>query len=465
MPLKFFVSVVTTFLVGSPLLLFGQSVATLQDQMEQAITAFSNGDYALCYRQFEMMELDYGAEPEFLSNDFQRTVLPVRSYAALMSDRPTDALVYFGTLLKQYTPGRGLLAFVLYNQAIAQSQTQALAAAAQSFHQFRHIFPNTNEAALALLQEANLRFEMGEVSKAETLLDTFYASDASHTLRMQARLRALQLAGQSQSTERACKILFETDWDVAAMPDIAILSFAALDAGDLLLEAERYNDAIRAYRLSLPHSVLIEKQRERLQAVETKFSKNTLFASSIWQGHYRQLISRLNNQLELLESMPDYTPGLYLRSGQAYLLGRRYREAIILFRTVANTENFTMDMRAEAHYRWILALSEAEKWQEARETARNFLEVHPGHKLANSALFLIARAFQLEGNAIEAISVLDDLIENFPDDPQAPRWYFTRGYNFCGLENYTAARESFDTGLERFPESKLAVQTRLWARA
>ena len=461
MPLKSPIAIVLLF-AGSTLSLLGQTVLTLQEQTESAVSAFAKGDYIACYWQFEAMELDYGTEPEFLARKFQQLILPVRGYAALMADRPTDALVCFEKLLKQYNPDKGLFAFVLYNQAIAQSQTQALAAAVQSFHQFQQMFAGTNEAALALLQEANLRFEMGEVEQAETLLDTFYESKPPETLRMQARLRALQIAGETQSTERARRILFETDWDVAAMPDIAILSFAALDIGDLLLEEGHYGDAIRAYRLTLPHAALIEKQRERLQAAQVRLAQNGLFASEIWKSHYQQMIARLKSQLDLLETMADYTPGLYLRSGQAYLLGKRYREAILLFQTVANSEDFDDDIRAESHYRWILALSEAGKWQNARDTAHGFLKEHPGHRLINNALFLVARAYQLEGQYMEAIRVLDDLIDNFPDDPQAPRWYFTRGYNFCALENYGLARESFDNGLRRFPESNLALQTRLW---
>ncbi len=448
--------------VSFSLTLRGQTVLTLQKQVEQAVSAFGEGDYVACYWQFEAMEVDYGTEPEFRARHFQQTILPLRGYAALMADRPTDALVYFEKLLSQYKLERGLFAFVLYNRAIAQSQTHAPAAAAQSFNQFQQSFPGTNEAALALLQEANLRFEVGDVQEAERLLDTFYLSKASETLRMQGRLRALQIAGETRSTERARKILFETDWNVAAMPDIAILSFAALDIGDLLLEEGHYREAIRAYRLALPQTILIEKQRERLSAAEAKLAQNALFATSIWKSHYRQLIARLRNQLELLETMPDYTPGLHLRAGQAYLLAQRYCEAVILFRTVAGSQDFDADIRAEAHYRWILALSEAGKWQSARDTARTFLEAHPGHKLANSALFLVARAYQLEGRYAEAIDVLDDLIENFPDDSRASRWYFTRGYNFCALENHNAARENFDGVLERFPESNLVTKTKLW---
>jgi TolA-binding protein len=435
---------------------------TLQEQVDSAGASFSNGDYAQAYWAFESIELDYGEEPEFLNKNFQSSVLPVRAYAALMAERPTSGLVFFDELLKEHTLRPGVRAFAIYNSAIALAQTDALAAAAQAFRSFQENFPGSNEAALASLQEADMLYEIGELDVANQKLDTFYNSNAPATLRMQARLRALQIAGETNDSERARSILFRTNWNVATMPDIAVLSFAALDAGDVLLADGLHLEAIKAYRLTLPRDMLIEKQRERLTLTRQSLSQQAAFASSIWKSHSAQLIARLERQLDRLKNMDDYTPGLYLRSGQAYLLASRYREAAILFRTIALEENYEADLRAEAHYRWILALSEAEQWEAARATAQQFLDIHPSHSLANNALFLIARAYQGEGAFYDAIEVLDTLIANFPQDKQAPRWYFTRGYNYSVLEQQTEARDNFQTALAKYPKSELATQLELW---
>ncbi|MFO8027077.1 MAG: tetratricopeptide repeat protein [Opitutales bacterium] len=435
----------------------------MQEQVDRAVTAFTSGEYQQSYWAFESIELDFGREPEFLDRDFQKTILPVRAYAAMMAERPTDALVYFDILLRGHEPSPAVEAFALYNAAIALSQTGALAKSAEVFREFRGAYPGSNEAHLAGLQEADLLAEIEEIAAANQLLDDFYASEAPEALRMQGRLRALQVASDIGDTERVHGLLFNTDWQLDSMPNIAVLSFAALQAGDLLLESGLHNQAIQAYRLSLPRDLLIEKQRERLIATRHTFGQQAAFASSIWKSHSSQLIARLEAQLERLETMPDYTPGLYLRSGQAYLLGERYREAAILFRTIARSENYEKDLRAGAHYRWILSLNQAEKWSAARDAADLFLETHPEHTLANRALFLVARSYQGEGRFSEAIEVLDDLIASFPDDEQAPRWFFTRGYNYSILEDQGTARASFESGAKRFPKSELRIQLNMWA--
>ncbi len=436
---------------------------TFQHKADEAIALFGEGLYSDAYWAMESIQLEFGEEPEFTTKAFQHAIMPLWAYAALLADRPTDALVYFSEILLKHAPSSSMRAFVLYNAAIAQSQAGALAAAAQTFRVFKESYPGSNEAALALLQEADLLYEIGESEQSLILLNEFYGSEGPHSLRMQARLRALQIAGEIEDTEQAQALLFETNWDVSAMPDIAVLSFAALDAGDLLLSDGQYAAAIRAYRLTLPHLVLIEKQTERLEVAQLAQSRQTPYASAIWRSHSAQVIARLKTQLERLEAMEDYTPGLFLRSGQAYLLGTRYREATILFREIAQNETFERAIRAEAHYRWILALSEADKWSEARLCAADFLEQHPEHSLANSALFLIARAFQGEGKYFDAIDVLDQLIENFPTDIQAARWYFARGYNYSVLEKQETARNNFLEGLEKYPKSPLVPQLKLWA--
>jgi TolA-binding protein len=436
---------------------------TFQQQLDLASSSFSQGNWSASYWHFERLELDYGQQPEFLSRNFQQTILPVRGYAALMADRPTDALIHFGELLSQYPPKPRLRAFALYNAAIAQSQTHARAIAAQTFRNFQLTFPECREAALAQLQEAELLLESGDKAQAMSLLDALYASDAPKSLRMQARLRALQIAIDApDSIERSCAILFNTVWDINAMPDIAILSFAALDAGDNLLEQGLYSQALRAYRLVLPHALLLDKQRRRLEELKQSVAQQSSFASNIWKSHSQQQLTRLARQLEQLEHMADYTPSLYLRAGQAYLLEQRYREATILFAKVARMPEYTASIRGEAYYRWIVARCEAEDWAGAREIAQAFRSEQPSHPLASDALFLVAHAYQGEGRLSEAIQVLHELIALVPDAPQAPRWYFTLGYNYCVLEQQAKARDTFTTALQRFPSSNLAAQIELW---
>src|SRR5690606_6821094 len=114
----------------------------------------------------------------------------------------------------------------------------------------------------------------------------------------------------------------------------------------------------------LPRSTLLSLQTDRLAEIEQKLARlpaNTDF----WLGFYQRLQRDLTRRLAALESADDYTPALLLRRGQAYLLANRPREAWLLFEHLALDENLPAATREEAHYRWIVAATELEIWEEA----------------------------------------------------------------------------------------------------
>jgi len=437
------------------------AAGTLQQQIDAAVAAFTEGDYPGAYWRFEAIETDYGGQDEYTAPDTQRALLPVKGYAALFAGRPTDALVAFNRFVRDFDPRGERLAFALYHQAFAAEKAGATSMARRAFRRFRDRFPETDEARLAWLQEAELSERLGETARAAELLDAIHASGAPRALRMQARLRALQIAAENGDPERARRLLLETDWRVDSMPELAALTFAALDVGDLLLRENAHREAVRAYRLALPRDRLLEEQQARLARVRDRLESGLTFASDIWKNHWRQTAARVEAQLARLREMDDYTPGLFLRHGQAYLLGERFREARILFREVAEDDAFDASARAEAHYRWIVALERMDRFDRARDIARRFLDRHPKHDLVNSTLYLIALTYQSEGAYGQAIAVLDRLLDEFPADRAAPRWLLTRGRNRAALENYDAARDDFAAIGERFPESPLAPRARL----
>ena len=453
---------VATVVCAASALTYASTAQTLQQQLELAIQQFSGGNYFATHAQFESMAADYGRAAEFLAADFQSKILPARGYAALLADQPADALVHFSTLLQSHKPSPSVRAFALYHTALAQSQTGARTGAAATFQLFQQSFPTSKEAILAQLQQANLRAKMGEHTAANLLLDTIYNSSAPQPLRMKARLTALQLAISLKNTDRLQQLILETKWPLDSMTAIAALSLAALQAGDLLLADGKFDLALRAYKLTVPLKPLIEEQSKRLKLAKWKLTQLPQYSSSIWKSHSHQQVAHLRNQVEQLKSIQDYSPGLHIRMGQSYLLLQRYYEATLLFRSIAQTESLESSTRAEAHYRWALTLTESKRWDAAQQCASDFLRQYPQHRLANQTLFLIARSYQKQADYEKSIHVLDQLIEQQPGDSQAVMWYFSRGYNYCALEQQSQARDSFQSALSKFPTAPLTPKIRLW---
>jgi TolA-binding protein len=445
---------------GIPSGLFAQ--ATLQQTLNATFEAFGNGDYARAYQLTQQLETQFGREPEFRDPDVQRVLLPVAGYSALAAGFPGNAVAPFETFLEQFPDSRQAQ-LVLYALARAYRQTGERREAAETFARFARTFPNSNETPLALMQRIELLYEMDDVAGAEAAVEEFFTGNFSAQLRFEARLRMLQNAVEREDLNTAGRILLETSWAVDTMPELAILAFQALSIGDHFLRQERFADAVRAYRLVPPRNILIRKQRSQIEFVrENARRQSTGRSSGIWTEYFTNLLGRLDAQLTALEAMEDYTGGFLLRLGQAYLLGERHREAWLLFRGLAEDESLDKDLREQAHYRWILAAYQMGAYEEALDIAFEYSDRYGDSDLAPAATFMVARTFQEMNRFADAIPVLTDLLDRFPDHPGAGEWLYTRGFNHSMLADYPLARRDFASYIESFSDGPYFLMAKFW---
>lgn len=437
---------------------------TLRDSLKLAMALFSENSYAQAAVTFCLMEEEFQREPEYVT--VRKMVLPVWGYSHLMSGEPYQAIRLFQEYLKQDPSDVRQLAFVLFSLAQAQQAVGELQAAIESCQRFIAIAPETPEAEVSILRQAELHFECGELEKGMVLLTNYIGDESkSQSLRTQARLRVVQKAQEMGDMAALKQFLLGEPWRVNEMPELAVLAFAALRAGETFMKEKAYGDAIRAYRLVPPRSLLIELQRRRLQEVETYYREmggDRGALKGVRGDYFRELLQRIRSQLTSLEESEDYTPGWQLQLGQAFLMQGRHREALLLFRNLAEDGNLATNLRAEAHYRWILTLTSRAKWEETLVQAKVFAERYPEHALGPEVLLLVGNAYQEQKNYREAAMVFRELCERYPAHKQFPRWEFLLGLNRVLMGEYVEAREILESYPERHPDNPLAVNAALW---
>lgn len=435
---------------------------SLQSLLDQALQAFSAHDFATAAAFFHQLERDFGPESEYQDPGFQRRLLPLQGQAELAANLPTAAARTLGRFVDAH-PNDPQHPAALYAFTSALQRDGQTTEAMRRLAQFIELYPTRPEAALAELQRAEILFSLGRTDEAVELLDTFLASDAPSLIRDQARLRAGRQVLADGNLAAAVAVLLDHPWNLQALPEIATLSFAALDLGDQLLAAEEYHQATRAYRLVLPRSRLLHLHRQQIELLRANLqSSSGGEAGRFWRGYYGRLLHNLEGQTTPLEQAEDYTSALLLRRGQALLLVERHHEAWLLFERLALDESLANSIREEAHYRWILAATGLESWEEALAIARNFLARYPEAPLAAQTLHLIAQAHQEQRRYLEATEILIDLRANFPDHPLAQRWAFTLGFNYALLEDFPAARRYFRQAATDYAETQLTANAELW---
>lgn len=449
---------------ASPAISVTEALPTL---LQRGSAAFAAGDYAAAAEAFSRVERDFGDETAWTDGTLPRRLLPLRGFAELRSGMPAEASDSLASFLHDFPEEANQRSFVLYSLALALRETGRLEEALKRFTSFENENPDSAQSALARFQRAEILFELNRFEEAlQVLRDLGGNEGVSDSLRVQARLRALQKAVELEQNQIAAGLLFDEPWAVSTMPEIAVLAFAAMELGDRFMADQQSAEAIRAYRFVLPKERLVEAQRARLEELRAVFAERAPSVSpdsgSFWIDFYQGRIARIAEQLRGLEESEDYTIPLQLRIGQAYLLGERHREAWLFFERIAVHEELPEEWRQPAHYRWILAASGLERWEDALTIARTFVERFPESDLAPEAFYLIARAHLEQRRFVEAEEVFSDILARFPNADSAGRALFTRGWARVMLEHYEAARSDFDRYSVEFPNGPLGVNAQLW---
>ncbi len=344
----------------------GKTLKSLIDDSTQAITA---GDYALASEIFALLEREFSEDDEYNEARLQNIIMPTRGYAQLVSGQPEEAIETLKGYLQIKTADERKRSFAVFTLGRSYEDANKWEEAMDTYHRFEKMQPGKMEVALSIMRRAEILFKYDNKKKSIELLNDLFLSDASYTLRIQARLRALQKSLEINNIEMAELILFNTEWALTSMLELAVLAFCALQVGDSLLTANNYQNAIRCYRMIPQKDILITAQKKRLQQIRATYEDRApLIAQSsarIWLDYYQQLIQKIELQLKQLEESEDYTPGFLLRYGQSLLLAGRSREALIVFESLSTDKEFNEDTRITAHYRWIVAAGALENWDEA----------------------------------------------------------------------------------------------------
>ncbi len=439
---------------------------TLRDVLIQATASFQSGQYSQAIQFFEQLETTFGNEPQMKDPAIRRIILPAWGYSELATENYSGAIEQFEEYLEEFPEPGNVHSFVLISLAQSEHWNGNLTKAAQHYGEFIQTYPRLPETPLAALNQVDLLFQSQKAEEAYVLSERLFQSRAPGPLRAQSRLRALQVRLEDGERDQAAELLLSTEWSQYELPNLMEMAFAALQIGDSFMTEEDYHSALRSYRLVPPYSALLDYQRQQLQRVSSilgyRQRNPTSTMDSVWLAYYATLVSRLETQLEALESMDDYTPGFLLRYGQAFLGDGRSREARILFRNLALDDTLDSAICQQAHYRWILAEFALKRWDRTLEVAIDFQDRYPDSALAPDALYLVAQAHQEQQKYRYAIKVFDELIERFPDHKLAPRWLFTRGFNLAMLEQYEQSRADFELFARTYPGHPLTTQGSLW---
>lgn len=433
---------------------------SLHALLEKAAESFEQGDFTEAADRFAQIEGDFSDEPELRDEKFLRRFLPFKGHAEFAAGRPKAAAETFSQFVDQF-PSDPQHAHALYALALALQENGTIDQSLERFVQFETANPNHPLKNLAAMHRVRLLLSLEKPDEALQIVEQVSENQLRNNESDRARLQIVRYFMKQGKPLRAAEILLARDWNLEKTAEIATLSLTAFELGDQLQTQNQFSNALRLYRLVLPHEKLLTELAKQISELDDSDQKNGYQHPFI--RHDRDLlIQRLKQQKIDFRKSEDYTDSLLLRRGQMLLLTSRPHEAWLIFEQLALDESVPESIRQDAHYRWTMAASALEEWEAALTIARFFLSKYPNSPLAPETLSLIAQAHQEQRRYREAIEILEDLCDRFPKHNLAQRWTFTLGFNKTALEKYPEARHDFQKTKNNFPESPLRANAELW---
>ncbi len=100
-----------------------------------------------------------------------------------------------------------------------------------------------------------------------------------------------------------------------------------------------------------------------------------------------------------------------------------------------------------------------EEYEGAVALLRELLEVYPGYRRSDTVLYQLARAYEVGGKPEEALRVLNELVERFPDTPLVAEAEFRRGEMLFLRRHYAEAEAAYGRVVDAWPGSRFYEQS------
>lgn len=428
--------------------------------------AFERNDFAAAEKAFDRFVRDYGENPE--------------AEEALQAHRPFLALAKVGvgkygealTLIRESLNQRGLEAKLedelRFWLGICLMQANEYVAAQEAFGKYW-----TNEkhepfkryealllfAGLYLMQDFDqfaADFLKDQIPKMRGLAPE--AAGRAVVLRLHALL-------ESAEDEQALDLLKEEFPRMDELTQMISFQLQALELGARFLEAKEYRKAIFCLQRVWPKQKLLHHQRGRLEELrkrEEKLAEQGNRQAVLFQ--IKAIIRRVQRELEQLEKLENFDSGLRLRVAIAFQGQKRYREAALVIQEMLGKmpPDAVVDSASMALIQCWMQIG---RWPKAVEAADLYVERFTAWKGAGhlaEAMFLKGEALREANQAQQAALAYGQVVEQFPDDNQAPAALFLQGYMYLVQDDAEGAVYHFDQLRKRYPRDPLVEEADYW---
>ncbi|MBN3041291.1 MAG: tetratricopeptide repeat protein, partial [Candidatus Omnitrophica bacterium] len=302
----------------------------------------------------------------------------------------------------------------LYSQGVYYFKTKSYIEALETFDIFLKTYSESRFRASALLNKADLLYEMGRINDA-----IYVYNDILIYFR------------EPQYAEIINKAHYGLAW--------------------CYLKSGKFTDAIDGFKSTL----------EDTDSLVVKISSQIQIADTYQEtGKYDQALDMYN---DVLKNNPNtiYADYVQFQIGVTFLKKKDLENALLALRNLK--KNFpNSKLVPQAQYYLAASYFSQEEYAEAKNLLEDFLEKYPKHELTVKSLYLYGKCFYNEGDYVKSLENFNKIQKDFPESEVKEFVYIDIGNVYFNQEDYEQAKKTWKSFLELYPDSEYRPSVMLY---
>lgn len=245
------------------------------------------------------------------------------------------------------------------------------------------------------------------------------------------------------------------------------LNMALIEAGDENFDKNRFDYALLLYRLIFTKTELLQQVHAQIAALRRQAdalgSLGSLGATErvTQKRALERLIANHQEQLKLLEDMPDYDQDVVFRVARTYAELKRYWEALLLFRSIY--EDYPKHRLAqEALYSAFMTALQMQEGERTLAEGYEYVKVYPNGDFWDAVTAMLCQFHVQRQEYGPAILIGQKGLDGNPKHGLRDQLLYLMGYAHFHLEQFDAAKARFTEVIQKHAKSAFREPADYW---
>ncbi|MEQ1842954.1 MAG: outer membrane protein assembly factor BamD, partial [Verrucomicrobiales bacterium] len=251
--------------------------------------------------------------------------------------------------------------------------------------------------------------------------------------------------------------------------NLASLNVLIVAMGDKQAEKEEWEDATRTYSRVIPREQVIEFQEERIRLLEEKIQAAQTAAARAPQGsvalfgqiaQFQPILDQARALLTEFKKLPDYTPGLLLRTARCWYGRNKKWEAILVNDRILERYPDARTEREAAMYGNVICYADLMQVVNSQLLCTQYLKEFPKGPNAGTVAYVQgAVAFQ-SGDISGAASLFGSFVETQPDSKFIDQMFLQLAAAHFSLGDLDESKRTYQRYIEKFPTGEAVEEAK-----